>query len=543
MADNNNQLKKPNATFRFLSGQVLTLDDHQITTIPYLAAMVSSADRFDSARDEHGYYKLDPNINHQHFSLILKSLPLHSVRKVFTCLPEEENVIPIVALLDFLGLLPYSSPSLEEVDSTFFSTLVYSPYYGDHFQIVDVNMLQDMAVRFAIAMIKEEYEFDQSQVMDQIYWFVMFILSADEWFGPRLRHHVYTTAENCFAVFNPSLLKSLEKLRHTAEKKTSQYSLLFFDKFFRLNGDDNDEDCSTHCHFYDECKECLNEWWHFSVYRTRERRNFVRSIYGDQKWYSLIEESIDRDPLEMVYNRILEIMYARLQTEICQQARAELHQRKNAYKRVSTGSYPSKSILSSEIEILPKEIDDIFNRQQVQEEIDTFILKDVCSLIPKLEREHAKLVKLLRQYEENLDISNRPMWYWYFWTHPYSLSPESVQEKAFSWELLLNKLHKDSHGIVKNIRERVLVGLSEVALKQFHQWMSTQQEIGQIELDLTESKKGRSLQRLIHDLKLELRPNQQRDHPYTRKKNDKRHQYDQFLPKVSANRHLKHSKR
>ena len=540
MADNNNQLKKPNATFRFLSGQVLTLDDHQITTIPYLAARVSSADRFDSARDEHGYYKLDPNINYQHFSLILKSLPLHSVRKVFTCLPEEENVIPIVALLDFLGLLPYSSPSLEEVDSTFFSTLVYSPYYGDHFQIVDVNMLQDMAVRFAIAMIKEEYEFDQSQVMDQIYWFVMFILSADEWFGPRLRHHVYTTAENCFAVFNPSLLKSLEKLRHTAEKKTSQYSLLFFDKFFRLNGDDNDEDCSTHCHFYDECKECLNEWWHFSVYRTRERRNFVRSIYGDQKWYSLIEESIDRDPLEMVYNRILEIMYARLQTEICQRAVAELHQRKNAYKCVSAGSYLPNSSSSFEIEILPEKIDDILKTQQVQEEIVALILQEICSLTPKLEREHAKLVNLLQQYEETSNILDR---YVLFSSFPFYLSLESVQEKAFSWELLLDKLHKDSYGIVQQIRKRVLVGLKEVALKQFNQWMSTQQEIAQIELDLKESRKGGSLQRLIHDLKLELRPNQQGDYSYTRKTKGKRHQQDQSLPKLSVKRQFKHSKR
>ena len=127
MTDDSNKWQDTSVTFRFTSGQILALGEDQIKKIPYLAAMVSSADRFESARDEDGHYKLDPNINHQYFSFALQSLSFHSVEQLFIRLSEEENVIPIVALLDFLGLLPQPLPTLKEVDSIFFSSFVYSP--------------------------------------------------------------------------------------------------------------------------------------------------------------------------------------------------------------------------------------------------------------------------------------------------------------------------------------------------------------------------------------------------------------------------------
>lgn len=96
---------------------------------------------------------------------------------------------------------------------------------------------------------------------------------------------------------------------------------------------------------------------------------------------------------------------------------------------------------------------------------------------------------------------------------------------------------------MEQIRRRTLVGLNEVALKQFNQWERTQQEISQIQLNPKIFGKGKSLQRLIYDLKLELRPYQPGDYSHTRKKNGKRHQHDPSVAKVSVNRHFRHSKR
>ena len=478
MPDKNDQLKKPNETFRFSSGQVLALDEHQIVTIPYLAALVSSADRFDSPRDEHGHYKLDPNINYQHFSLILQSLPFYSARQVFTCLPEEESVIPIVALLDFLGLLPYLLPSLEEVDSTFFCTLIYSPYRDKYLHIVKKDVLQDMAVRFAIAMIKEEYEFDQCQVMDQIYWFVMFILSAHEWFDPRLRQHVYKTARNCFALFKPTFLKPLEELVSAPRMQIKKYPYVWYkENDLRLLSirdlltiilDELDEDSPERPSFYFNFR--------------RRRRSYYLS--EERYWIPTIENFNDKDPLELIYCRALDIMCVRLQAEVCQSARAELQQRKNLYKFVQRRTDVPVFFRLVEHEILPRKIDEIFKRQQVQEEIDALILQDICSLTPKIESEYAKLVKLLREYEETSGTFNQYDLYWHLWTSPYFSTSERARKKALSYELFLDKLHKNSYDTVEQIRRRVLIALNKVALKQFNQWERTQREIDKLESEL-----------------------------------------------------------
>lgn len=199
-------------TFRFASGEVLSLNEDQINKIPYLTAIVSATQYFESTCDEDGHCKLDPQINYEHFSFVLESLSFHSIRQLFTHLPKKMDIISIIALLEFLGFGSQTNPTLNEVDSTFFSTVVYSPLLGKHLQIVRPTVIQDMAVRFAIAMAKEEYDFTKQKVIDQIYWFIMFILSAYDLFGSCLRHHVSKIAEHCFYIFKPSLLKPLKQL-------------------------------------------------------------------------------------------------------------------------------------------------------------------------------------------------------------------------------------------------------------------------------------------------------------------------------------------
>jgi hypothetical protein len=485
MIDNNSESTTTvTTTFRFASGQVLSLDEDQIAKIPYLTAMVSSADRFESARDEDGHYKLDPHINYQHFSFILKSLTFHSVRQLFTRLPKQTDVISIIALLDFLGLGPQPDPTLNEIDSTFFSTVVYSPFLEKHIRLVKLCNIQDMAVQFGIAMAKEEYDFTKCEVIDQIYWFVMFILSAPKWFGSHLRHHVYKIAEHIFILFKPALLKSLKKLKHRSKKEARKF-LLTTDK---QNFDSNEENNSSITETLDwdlDYHDQLDKYSHFWLPRRRleERQGLLlhriyRSKYDN--WFWRWRAAHEEDLLEPVYRRTLEIMYERLQTLVCRNAVAELRQKTIPYDFVQRRIHLPLSFYLSECEVLPKRMDNIFKDEFVQEEIHALILEELCILTPKLERKHAELLKRIREFEQDSETSYTYMLFnRIFFSFGY-LDFETMQEEALSHELVLNKLNQNANIIVEQIQRRVLDGLRKVALEQFKKWANIQRDIDEL---------------------------------------------------------------
>jgi hypothetical protein len=463
-------------TFRFASGQILTLDEDRIEKIPYLVALVSSADHFESARDKDGYYKLDPHIEYKYFSFVLESLSFHSVRQLFIRLPKNKDVIPIIALLDFLGLGPQPDPTLNEVDSIFFSTLVYSPMLEKYVQIVRPTVIQDMAVRLAIAMVKEEYDFTKHKVIDQIHWFIMFILSAYELFGPRLRYHVYKIAEHCFSLFKPSLLKPLKKLVYKTEEHTRQLILI-----------KNKEDVGPD----EENKHSLEqlflsndlEWpYRFSLFyrpTLKQRQDLLLyRTYSKYDWFWSLRAPSEKDLLEPVYKRVLEIMYERLQNDICQRAIAEIRGKNSVHKFLQERMYLVLSFKLIERDALPKRIDDIFKSKLVQEEIRERILEEICLLTPKLEQRRVELVKEIREYEQRSETSNENEFY-QFHLILFGTSYETMQEEALSHELILDKLQHGSN-IVEQIHRRVLDALYGVALEQFNQWESTQRDIDKL---------------------------------------------------------------
>ncbi|CAF4157855.1 unnamed protein product, partial [Rotaria sordida] len=109
--------------------------------------------------------------------------------------------------MDFLAIEHERDPTLEEVNSSFFWNVEFGDKLGTYKFICRPSDIQDMAVRFAIAMAKEEYDFRNRQVIDQIYWFIMFILSAHQLFETNLRYHIHKIAQNCFSIYYPSLLE------------------------------------------------------------------------------------------------------------------------------------------------------------------------------------------------------------------------------------------------------------------------------------------------------------------------------------------------
>jgi hypothetical protein len=477
MTDNNSEsMTTITTTFRFASGQVLGLDEDQIAKIPYLTAMVSSADRFESARDEDGHYKLDPHINYQHFSFVLKSLSFHSVRQLFTRLPKQTDVIPIIALLDFLGLGPQPDPSLNEIDSTFFSSVVYSPFLEKHIRLVKLCNIQDMAVRFGIAMAKEEYDFTKCEVIDQIYWFVMFILSAHQWFGSHLRHNIYKIAEHIFILFKPSLLKPLKKLKHRSKKEAKKLLSATNKPEFGSDEENNSSLTQTselHPHYY---------LW-FSRRSLEEREELLlHRIYKSKydSWFWRWSAAHEDDLLEPVYRSTLEIMYERLQTLVCRNAVAELRQKTIPYDFVQRRIHLPLSFYLSECEVLPKRMDNIFKDEFVQEEIHALILEELCILTPKLERKHAELLKRIRELEPDSETSDTHRLYIHLLFALSHSNFETMQEEALSHELVLNKLNQDANIIVEQIQRRVIDGLRKVALEQFKKWANTQRDIDEL---------------------------------------------------------------
>ncbi|CAF1069099.1 unnamed protein product [Adineta ricciae] len=137
------------------------------------SALVSTEKFFKSTRNRHGHYELDPLIEFKNFLFIIESISFHSIRQLFTHLPEENDVLSTINLPDFFNILSHPDPSLNDVDIVFFSTVVYSPMLAGYFQTIRPSDLQDIAVRLAIGMIRETYDLTKTNVIDQVYWFIM----------------------------------------------------------------------------------------------------------------------------------------------------------------------------------------------------------------------------------------------------------------------------------------------------------------------------------------------------------------------------------
>ncbi|CAF1369063.1 unnamed protein product [Rotaria magnacalcarata] len=181
-------------TFRLDSSQLVTLTEDQIKEIPHLAALVSAGTSFDSIVVDQGYYLLDSHIDYHYFLLALDSISFRSVREIFTRLDKCYNVIATIALFDFIGIEPIQSSTLEGVEANFFWKFKFGDEFGQYTFIYEPSHIQDTAVRFTIGIVKEESDFSNSKVIDQIYWFVMFFLSAHQLFEAHLRYHVHKIA-------------------------------------------------------------------------------------------------------------------------------------------------------------------------------------------------------------------------------------------------------------------------------------------------------------------------------------------------------------
>ena len=505
MSDNRDDFLSKKHTFRFNSGQVLSLNQDQIEKIPYINGLVSSADWFECARDENGNFQLDPCINYEDFIHILNSLRFHSIRQLFTTLPKKANVIPIIYLFDFLGLGPQPNPTLREVDSSFFSPVVYSPATQQQSLLFKPSVIQDLAVQFAIAIVKEEYDFSNNDVIDHVYWLIMFILSAWKYFGPCLRHHVHAIAMNCFTVFKPSQLKPLMKLRQrmnydtkirsiARERRTGCDPLFFFQlenvvlKFDYLEQDHDDYEC---------VRRMLSEKDHIYAYRNRD--------YNVFRWPP--KKTTEEDLLKPMCDYVQEIIYARLQDQICQRILSVLHnnkQRENKRKDTFESIFEkfNKNIYRTNIwkkfillslarysprfYVLPDAVGNLFKSEHLKQEIRELILKELSILTLKLKEHHVELKKKLQTLKAQQNNSNVLFGIGFFFRiRPRHAGYEFVQQETLCHTLLLDKLNGSSDIVVTQVQQLVCNSLRRAALQQLNQWLITKNEIEALRVYLT----------------------------------------------------------
>ena len=431
-------------TFRFSSGQILTLTESQIGRIPYLSALVSSADDFESLRDDDGYLKLDQNIKYEDFILVIKSFPFHSIRQLFTDLSKETNIIPIIALCDFLGLHTRPNPTLNEVDFTFFSNVMYDPSKENYIRLIKPPIMQEVAVRFAIAIVKEEYDFSKDEVIDHIYWLTTFVLSAYKYFGTNLRHHMYTIAENCFTVFKYSQLNPLKRLKERMDYDAKKQRSRNFKYCEDNTGDDFHHSEVIYSDYYPQSNQFT-------------RRSFLKNVklnFSDESYYGYddqfrfeLSSQTDEEILEPAHTSVLKIVYERLQEQIYQCSSTILHDHKNV-------SYTIKSLIECEL---------------VQREIRELVLEELITLTAKIKNKHIELQQKLQSYKNRYNE-------WTFSPPNYEIYRRGIVRYA----LLVDKLNHDSSIIVEQLQQRVSKSLSDVVLEQLFNRLKTQREIDEL---------------------------------------------------------------
>ena len=446
--------------FFFASGELCHLDDQQIQNIPYLSAMVSAAQLIPSMRDDRGFYKLDSRIQHFDFDFVLKSFSFNRIRLIFTHLPKRIDILTIIDLYDFLGLTSIEEPTFEEVDLTFFSTMIYKPSKSRYIEKIREFELQDMAVRFAIALARETYDGSNSDVIDQIYWFVMFILSAYDYFGPRLRHHVHRIAEHYFSMHSPGHLEPLSK---TVEReKEGKITVL-------------DSVCEDFG-FYEKTEDVIHESGIVS-YLERPLIAVKPDLLSQKlKWYhihfsgSYVQRwsfpqfnpqfRIQGD-LKSILLKLVDTMYERLQYQI------------NKRFEIFFSSEDKIALTESRCR---SRFNDLFDHQLVKEAINTAAMPELRKILPTLQKNHKELVEKFRECER---IRENPTEYGYE-TTSFSFANnnrafEHYQGQVLEYVNLLEEMDQQKPFI--RIQKVVIDRLHKAVVKQIVGWRKNNRSI------------------------------------------------------------------
>ena len=439
-------------TFCFASGELYYLDDEQINKIPYLLGLVGAAEQIPTIQDHRGSFKMHQSIESFHFAFVLKSFSFDRIRRIFTHLPKRIDVFTIIDLYDYFGLPSIEEPTFEEIDLTFFVTKIYRPSVRKYVEKIRVFELQDMAVRFAFALARETYDGSNSDVIDQIYWFVMFILSAYDYFGPRLRHHVHRIAEHYFAMYSPAHLEPLGRVMEQ-EKKGKTTVLYSVCEDFGFYEEKEPDVCESNMISYLE-RPLVAVKPQFSTKKTE-------SYYDINKCDFLLMEILDTSRLRELHS-VLEPVYVLVINRVYERLQYQVHKRFVKFYRPDNDT-------ASEDKRCESMLFELFQHEVVKTCIDEEALRQLRIVLPTLRKNHEKYLEKVKEIERRReDLTARGDTRGLFNEYRYDGALQYHRQRVSEYAVILNEI--DQKGPFKQIHLFVICRLRRVAEQQIDGW-------------------------------------------------------------------------
>ncbi|CAF4235593.1 unnamed protein product [Adineta steineri] len=317
----------------------------------------------------------------------------------------------------------------------------------------------------------------------------MFIISAQTLFDPNIRHHVYNVAEHYFSLFNPCLIKRLNRLRNLQDKYAQMNRLKTNDQFREAKHTEEKNLTSlidTYIHEkLSHPHQILQIHIPFDLYD-----------YSDNERKDLFPPELKTTTVKLLqplYKALVEIIYDRLQNQICRSLQYDVREAPFSSQsldeplddslRFSIWSRYFNSFITPKIRntrqigrhiIKQRMIRKLFENEVSKQEI-TYLVKDGLShLRPILEQERRQLIheiQALRAEEDALNTgNNHRSWHWPWWLLS-SDRLEGKHQEVSVYHRLLDRFNRPSNfipDICRDLREK----LNEAAEKQVAGWIS-----------------------------------------------------------------------
>jgi hypothetical protein len=184
----------------------LCLTQEQLNHIPYLSTLLQRQDDFLSIRNKNGEYMLSPPLYSKWFMPIFRSINSQQPYLLFDELSEDENVLDVLQLFDYLGIDGFDSPLLKE------EKLILSNSVDDHhieqnrrveYHRASLSEARNTAAQFIMSISKNEYDLKDPDTAESIFNLIMVILSNESVFSYRFRSHTLTIVkEYCQSIFS-----------------------------------------------------------------------------------------------------------------------------------------------------------------------------------------------------------------------------------------------------------------------------------------------------------------------------------------------------
>jgi hypothetical protein len=219
-------------TFRFgTSDESVHLNQQQLNSIPYLAALVAHKDDMLSIQNQNGEYVLNPSISYRWFIIILRSITLDQPYILFTDTSEHENILDVLHLYDYLCINILHVPIMKgnQSDPAYDSDDIRIEYRkANHLETLDT------AARFIMALNKNKYNLDNCKSIRDIFFLVKCIFSNSSVFNSQFWYHTLTIVKQCcFSSFSQKQQRQLSTRRQILTENVNHSStyMLYDDQF------------------------------------------------------------------------------------------------------------------------------------------------------------------------------------------------------------------------------------------------------------------------------------------------------------------------